>query len=77
MAIDPDSFDEPVKDYVFEQTKSVNDLIKAMSNAGGFTATKLARAKELLNLQNSPAIKNNNMVIKIRTQSFEDSNHSS
>tara|TARA_A100001011_G_C14307517_1_gene843875 strand:- start:2464 stop:3837 length:1374 start_codon:yes stop_codon:yes gene_type:complete len=35
------------------------------------------KTKELLNLQNSPAIKNNNMIIKIRTQSFEDSNPSS
>ena len=51
MAIDPDSFDEPVKDYVIGNTKSVNDLIEAMSSAGGFTATKLARAKELLELQ--------------------------
>ena len=51
MAIDPNSFDEPVKDYIFEKTKSVNDLIEAMANAGGFTATKLARAKQLLELQ--------------------------
>ena len=51
MAIDPNSFDEPVKDYVFDKTSSVNDLIEAMSNAGGFTATKLARAKDLLELQ--------------------------
>ena len=51
MAIDPNSFDEPVKDYVFDQTKSVNDLIEAMAKAGGFTATKLARAKDLLKLQ--------------------------
>ena len=33
------------------------------------------KTKELLNLQNSPSIKNNTMVIKVRTQSFEDSNN--
>ena len=51
MAINPDDFDEPVKDYIFRNTKSVNDLINSMSNAGGFTATKLARARDLLELQ--------------------------
>ncbi len=33
-----------------------------------------AKTKELLNLQNSPSIKNNTLVIKVRTQSFEDAN---
>lgn len=31
------------------------------------------KTKELLNLQHSPSIKNNTLVIKVRTQSFEDS----
>ena len=34
MTIDPNSFDEPVRDYIFDQTESVNDLIEAMAKAG-------------------------------------------
>ena len=51
MAINPDDFNEPVEDYNFDKIKSVTSLFDSMSNAGGFTATKLARAKELLKLQ--------------------------
>ena len=51
MAINPEDFKEPVEDYNFNEIKSISELIKSMSNAGGFTATKLARAKELLELQ--------------------------
>tara|TARA_Y100000588_G_scaffold378721_1_gene459682 strand:+ start:76 stop:1077 length:1002 start_codon:yes stop_codon:yes gene_type:complete len=48
MAINPDSFDVPVKDYDFSATNDVEKLIDQMSSSGGFTATKLAMARDLL-----------------------------
>ena len=48
MAINPDSFDVPVKDYDFSVTNDVEKLIDQMSSSGGFTATKLAMARDLL-----------------------------
>ena len=51
MAINPDDFDKPVKDYQFDKLIAVNELINSMSNAGGFTATKLAHARDLLKIQ--------------------------
>lgn len=56
MAIDPDSFDVPVQDYDFsalagegeEGENTARTLLDQMSNAGGFTATKLAQARDIL-----------------------------
>jgi len=48
MAIDPESFDKPVVDYDFAAVDSPRTLIDQMSAAGGFTATKLAVARDIL-----------------------------
>jgi deoxyhypusine synthase len=48
MAIDPDSFDIPVKDYDFANVSTAKSLIDQMASAGGFTATKLAYARDIL-----------------------------
>ena len=48
MAIDPESFDEPVKDYDFSSLTDAKSLIDQMTTAGGFTATKLAHARDIL-----------------------------
>jgi deoxyhypusine synthase len=52
MAVDPDDFDIPVVDYNFdcnnEEGLSVHGLINQMAKAGGFTATKLATARDIL-----------------------------
>ncbi len=48
MAVDPDSFDEPVVDYNFSTATSPAQLIEQMAHAGGFTATKLAEARSIL-----------------------------
>jgi len=48
MAIDPDAFDEAVVDYSFEGAIDARSLIDKMAKAGGFTATKLATARNLL-----------------------------
>ena len=48
MTIDPDDFDKPVEDYVFDEASSVSSLIDQMASAGGFTATKLAHARDVL-----------------------------
>jgi len=48
MAIDPESFDEPVKDYDFASLTDAKSLIDQMATAGGFTATKLAHARDIL-----------------------------
>ena len=48
MAIDPESFDEPVKDYDFASLSDATSLIDQMATAGGFTATKLAYARDIL-----------------------------
>ncbi len=48
MAVDPDSFDEPVVDYDFSTATSPGQLIEQMAHAGGFTATKLAEARSIL-----------------------------
>ncbi len=48
MAIDPESFDEPVKDYDFSSLTDTSSLIDQMAEAGGFTATKLASARDIL-----------------------------
>jgi len=48
MAIGPESFDEPVKDYDFANLVDAKSLIDQMATAGGFTATKLAHARDIL-----------------------------
>jgi deoxyhypusine synthase len=46
--VDTDEFDLPVKDYDFAALTDACSLIDQMSTAGGFTATKLALARDLL-----------------------------
>ena len=48
MAIDPDQFDVPVVDYDFTAASTPRGLIDQMASAGGFTATKLAMARDIL-----------------------------
>ena len=48
MAIDPEQFNEPVADYDFGNINDVRTLIDQMATAGGFTATKLAHARDIL-----------------------------
>ncbi|DAC15755.1 MAG TPA: hypothetical protein D7I01_06860, partial [Candidatus Poseidoniales archaeon] len=48
MAIDPDQFDVPVVDYDFSNATSPKGLLDQMASAGGFTATKLAMARDIL-----------------------------
>ncbi|MGB1493055.1 MAG: deoxyhypusine synthase [Candidatus Poseidoniaceae archaeon] len=48
MAIDPNDFDIPVKDYAFSEVTDASTLIDQMAKAGGFTATKLATARDIL-----------------------------
>ena len=48
MAIDPDQFDVPVVDYDFTAATTPRGLIDQMASAGGFTATKLAMARDIL-----------------------------
>ena len=43
-----EDFDNPVKDYDFSSMKDISSLIDQMSEAGGFTATKLAFARDIL-----------------------------
>ena len=48
MAIDPDEFDIPVQDYDFSKATQTTSLIDQMAQAGGFTATKLSTARDIL-----------------------------
>jgi deoxyhypusine synthase len=48
MPLDREDFDVPVEDYDFSQIGSVASLIDQMASAGGFTATKLAHARDIL-----------------------------
>ena len=48
MSIQRDDFDAPVMDYSFSQIGDVSSLIDQMANAGGFSATKLAHARDVL-----------------------------
>lgn len=43
-----DDFDVPVKDYDFTKVNDVSSLIDQMKDAGGFTASKLARGRDIL-----------------------------
>ena len=47
---DPSDFEEPVLDYNFNKIQNTSDLIDQMSVAGGFTATKLAKARDMLSV---------------------------
>ena len=46
----PSDFEEPVLDYNFNKIQNTSDLIDQMSLAGGFTATKLAKARDMLSM---------------------------
>ena len=48
MSINPEDFEAPVKDYAFNEVTGVASLIDQMAEAGGFTATKLAHARDIL-----------------------------
>ena len=48
MALEPEDFDRPVRDYIFDEGGTAGGLIDAMSQSGGFSATKLATARDLL-----------------------------
>ena len=48
MAISPDDFDIPVSDHDFAKITNPGSLIDQMAKAGGFTATKLATARDIL-----------------------------
>ena len=41
-----DDFEVPVEDYDFSRVTDVGSLIDQMSRAGGFTASKLAKARD-------------------------------
>ena len=43
-----DDFDVPVEDYDFSRVSDVRTLIDQMGRAGGFTASKLSRARDIL-----------------------------
>ena len=43
-----DDFDVPVEDYDFSSISDVRTLIDQMGRAGGFTASKLSRARDIL-----------------------------
>ena len=48
MSLKRDDFDVPVEDYDFTGISDVPSLIDQMAHAGGFTATKLAHARDVL-----------------------------
>jgi len=48
MAVNPESFDDPVLDFDFSKSGDTGALIDQMSKAGGFTATKLSKARDIL-----------------------------
>ena len=45
-----DDFDLPVEDYDFSSVSDVRTLIDQMGRAGGFTASKLSRARDILSM---------------------------
>lgn len=49
MAMTPEDFDKPVVDYDFSKATTPKGLIEQMASAGGFTATKFADARTILN----------------------------
>ena len=46
--VEPNDFDLPVEDYDFSSISDTCSLIDQMAKAGGFTATKIAAAREVL-----------------------------
>ena len=48
MSVKREDFDVPVEDYNFADIQDVPSLIDQMEKAGGFTATKLAHARDVL-----------------------------
>ena len=48
MGYDREDFELPVSDYDFSKTKTIDVLFEQMRNAGGFTATKLIQARDIL-----------------------------
>ena len=48
MSYDREDFNQPVSDYDLSQTKTIDVLFEQMRNAGGFTATKLVQARDIL-----------------------------
>ena len=48
MAYERDDFDQPVEDYDLRSTETISDLLRQMKTAGGFTATKLIDARDIL-----------------------------
>ena len=48
MPLERDDFDVPVEDYDFSKISGVSSLIDQMAQAGGFTATKLAHARDVM-----------------------------
>ncbi|MDP6856276.1 MAG: deoxyhypusine synthase [Candidatus Thalassarchaeaceae archaeon] len=48
MAYEKEDFDQPVSDYDLSQTNTVGELFEQMKVAGGFTATKLVKARDIL-----------------------------
>lgn len=53
MAMTPEDFDQPVVDYDFSKATTPRELIEQMASAGGFTATKFAEARTILNDMNT------------------------
>ena len=47
--VGPDDFEIPVVDYDFSSIDGPSSLIDQMAKAGGFTATKIARARDMIN----------------------------
>ena len=56
-----DDFDVPVKDYDFTKVNDVSSLIDQMKDAGGFTASKLAKGRDIL--RHSMSISNDEGVL--------------
>ena len=48
MAYERDDFDRPVQDYDLRTTETISDLLRQMEAAGGFTATKLIEARNII-----------------------------
>ena len=48
MNYEREDFNEPVSDYNLSQTNSISELFEQMKVAGGFTATKLVKARDIL-----------------------------
>ena len=48
MSYEREDFDLPVSDYDLSKTKTIEVLFEQMRTAGGFTATKLVQARDIL-----------------------------